>query len=331
MNATRNTHREAVSEPGCKHIAPSDDNFTARMRFHQSWYRRHVLGLPPGPNPSAAGALYGNMLCANDGAEGWNFVTGAVHTFAEARLARDPVHIEPERLRNNLLSSQPMCFNLFAPLALDLALATKLIKALPALAHIRRVTDVRLEYAPSPRSDFLNDGTSFDAWVEYERDDASLGFVGIETKLTEPFSMAHYAFDERYAKWMCGDGRWWVPGAETAFSDSSFNQLWRDHLLAFALRQQSARKYVESFCAVVAHPLDARLPEICDTYRQHLQPEGKTTLLSWPLDVLLNAWRPLAATREERFWVQSLRLRYLDMEASEAAWRHHSGFETTRT
>jgi hypothetical protein len=129
-------------ESNCKHIAPSDEQFTARMRFHQSWYRQHVLGLPPGPSPRADGALYGNMLCEKDGAAGWNFVTSAVHAFAEDCYAKDPTHIEPRRLRNNLLSSQPMCFNLFAPLALDLNLATQLVAALPGLEHITCVTAV---------------------------------------------------------------------------------------------------------------------------------------------------------------------------------------------
>jgi hypothetical protein len=30
----------------CRHVAPHDDAFTARMRFHQSWYRAAVLNLP---------------------------------------------------------------------------------------------------------------------------------------------------------------------------------------------------------------------------------------------------------------------------------------------
>lgn len=320
---------EATLETDCRHIAPSDDAFTARMRFHQSWYRRHVLGLPPGPNPNAAGALYGNILCEHDGVAGWNFVTGAIHTYAEDRLAKDPTHIEPHRLRNNLLSSQPLCFNLFVPLALDLTLTTKLVSTLPGLEHIKRVTAVKLEYAPTPRIEFLNDGTSFDAWVEYERMDGKLGFIGIETKLTEPFSNANYPFDARYARWMTKGDWWWQPGAETAFPNLTFNQLWRNHLLAFALQHKSPRNYAECYCAVVSHPLDAACPKAVTAYAAHLLPAGNKTLLSWPLNILLNTWRPLATTREEHFWIQALRLRYLDLEASEASWCQRPDREQT--
>ena len=51
---------------------------------------------------------------------------------------------------------------------------------------------VQIEYAPEPRSEFLSDRTAFDVLFEYERGSGGLGFVGIETKLTEPFSVQEY-------------------------------------------------------------------------------------------------------------------------------------------
>ena len=299
------------------------------MRYHQSWYRRYVLNLPPGPNPSAHRACYGNMLYEDDGMAGWNFVTSKVHQYAEARFSKDATHIEPGRLRNNLLSSQPMCFNLFASLALDLELATRLVSALPGLGHIKRVTAVELEYAPSPKKDYLNDGTSFDAWLEYEWGDNKKGFVAIETKLTEPFTVSQNPFDDRYAKWMTMDGWWWKPGSEASYSDVSFNQLWRNHLLAFALLHNTARTYSECFCAVVSHPLDTGCPGSISSYSEHLLPSGRESLLSWPLNSLIDTWQSLASNREERSWLQSLRLRYLELEASEAAWQQRSVGEKT--
>jgi hypothetical protein len=301
------------------------------MRFHQSWYRKYVLGLSPGPNPSAHGELYGNMLCEKDGNAGWNFITAEVHKYAEGRVASDPTHIEEKRLRNNLLSSQPMCFNLFAPLDLDRKLATRLIRALPGFGHVARVTDVKLEYAPSPKEDFLNDGTSFDAWVEYERrSDGALGFVAIETKLTEPFSQTHRDFSERYHRWKLDPAWWWSAGAEAHFSNNLYNQLWRNHLLAFALCHQKTRKYVECFCAVVSHPQDVSCLKAVADYGEHLLSEGKKTLLPWSLDTLVNTWLPLATTREESSWLQAFRLRYLDLEASEPAWQQQPATEGFR-
>ncbi len=311
---------ELTLETDCRHIAPSDNAFTARMRFHQSWVRRHVLGLPPGPNKSAHGQeTYGSVLRPEDGAAGWNFVSPAVHAFAEQRLAQDAVHIEPWRLRNNLLSSQPMCFNLFAPLALDLDLATRLLRKMPGIPQDAQVTRVELEYAPT-RAEMLNDGTSFDAWVEYERADGKRGFVAIETKLTEPFSQQHYPYSPRYQRWQSEPTWWWRHGAEAHFCDKQFNQIWRNHLLAFALRHQPDGPYSECVSVVVSHPMDSACTTAIAAYREHLLPDAPANLLHWPLDDLVARWTSAAQTPDETSWLQALNQRYLDLNASEPAW-----------
>jgi len=134
------------------------------MRFHQSWYRRHILNLSPGPNKAAGGKLYGNVLRDEDGQQGYNFINEAIHAFAEKRIQMNEGAVEPDRLRNNLLCSQPMCFNLFAPLDQDLELATLLVAALPQVPEGITVTAVRLEYAPLMET-HLSDRTAFDALI----------------------------------------------------------------------------------------------------------------------------------------------------------------------
>lgn len=291
------------------------------MRFHQSWYRKYILELPPGPNPNARGEIYGNLLRKEDGWAGKNFINKKIHNYAKERLAEDSLHIEPKRLRNNLLSSQPMCFNLFAPLALNLDLAQRLISGLPGFEDVAKITEVKLEYAP-PKETMLNDGTSFDAWIEYRRTDGKLGFIGIETKLTEPFSQASYDFDERYNRWLDNPEWWWVAGSEANFSNKAYNQLWRNHLLSFALQHQPENRYAESFSAVISHPLDNKCDDALEAYRMNLLPQGKANLLIWPLNDVINGWLAQPETKEEESWLQALRVRYLDIEASEAAWQH---------
>lgn len=55
--------------------------------------------------------------------------------------------IEERWLRTNLLSSQPLAFNLFAPLASDLALATRALR-LVFQELVRRVDEVSFEWRP---------------------------------------------------------------------------------------------------------------------------------------------------------------------------------------
>jgi hypothetical protein len=95
------------------------------MRFHQSWYRYHVLDLPAGL--SHGKERYGNYLEPADGAGGFNFLSDDIFTVAKEREQRNAGAVDADRLWRNLLSSQPMCFNLFAMLSRDLPLASKLV------------------------------------------------------------------------------------------------------------------------------------------------------------------------------------------------------------
>jgi hypothetical protein len=307
-------------KPDCCHIAPSDDVFTRRMRFHQSWYRRNVLKLPPGENPAARGKLYGNLLRPEDGLAGHNFLTPDIHAVVEQRLAADPTGLEANRLRCNMLSSQPMCFNLCAPLALDLKLATKLVAGLPGLPADLEVTGIRFEYAPDKAS-HLNDATAFDAFIEYTLPDQRRGFIGVETKLTEPFSQTSYAFVERYSKWRSIDGWWWRDGAETDFPKPHFNQLWRNHLLAFSMLRQAQPAYDEGYCAVLYHEGAQGCAPAIDAYRACVRPEAANTLLAWPLGDVVRRWGALVETPNQRAWLAKFRLRYLDLAASADAWQ----------
>jgi hypothetical protein len=320
-------------EPDCRHASPSvdgKDTFIARMRFHQSWYRHHVLGLEPGPNPHARGEVYGNMLREEDGAAGRNFLSADIFAHAQERFPATLGRKEIGRLYDNLLGSQTMCFNLFGPLrSAPFELAGPLLKRLPDVPQDLTVTSVQFEHAPE-KAKHLNDATSFDAFVEYTRPGGGIGFVGIETKLTEPFSRKHYDFAPRYARWQANPHWWWMPGAESAFSDVSFNQLWRNHLLAFAMLHQDTSTYSEGFCAVVYPRGDTSCVEALAVYRQHLLPGGKATLFEWPLEMVCDLWQAIVPASQPPEWLKGFRVRYLDLSASEEAWSAFRGRRARR-
>lgn len=191
----------------------ADDAFTARMRLHQSWYRGEVLGVECGVGPQASSkSRYGNFLSTSDGERGLNFLASAIFKLADQRQRELPKGIKRHRLLCNMLSSQPMAFNLFAPLALDQAQAPKLVSALID-QPVQQVDRVVFEYAPEPVADYLGDATAFDAFVEFTLVNGGRGFVGIETKLTEPFSRAPYPLAERplYQRWVRHPAAPWRP------------------------------------------------------------------------------------------------------------------------
>ncbi len=312
-----NTNSMAM-DTDCRHIAQSDNGFKARMRFHQSWYRHHILGLSPGTHTATKG-LYGNILREEDALSGSNFLTSDIADYVEQRIPNMPRNNNFSRLRCNLLSSQPMCFNLFARLAMDHELAARLMRTLPGLPDDLTVTDVVIEFAPDPAA-HLQDKTAFDAWVEYVRPNDIRGFIGIETKLTESFSATEYDFSERYAQWLTSSSWWWKPGSEEHFPDKKINQLWRNHLLAFSMLYQPDSSYDEAYGAVLYHDFDHACARSIAAYRPLLTHEAAGTLLDWPLSLVISRWRCAIKSDCEQEWLDDLNLRYCDLAASQAAW-----------
>ncbi len=309
----------SLLEPDCVHVWSKDNRFAARMRVHQSWYRQQVLGLPPGPHASARGALYGNILRESDGLDGANFLTTEIHAAAEARLIEGDGLIDALRLRRNMLGSQPLCFNLFAPLMNDLPLATRLLQCITGFPADAHVTSVLIEFAPH-RQSHLEDGSSFDAFVEYERPSGALGFLGIETKFIESFSNKRYELKRGYSRWMeCADW-WWQPGSEKNFPEPAYNQLWRNQLLVFAMLHQILPKYREGYCVVLYPSGDTDCSDGLSAYRRYLNPKGRATLLEWGLEGVIAKWQERVGEPSDCEWLDSLHLRYVDFVRSQAAW-----------
>ena len=285
----------------------SDNDFARRMRRHQSWYRDHVLKVPYGTGPRLRSHTpYGNMLTKQSAEAGLNFLTPGIFDLAKRRIAEGKGTVESFRLMRNMLSSQPMCFNLFGELALDHELATGLVRVLWG-KHIARVTGVHIEWAPEPAAEYLDDRTAFDAFIEYETMDEQAGFVGIETKLSEPFSVHGYDKPE-YRRWMTPDGPWRAAaGGEVAKQEH--NQLWRDHLLAWSLLRHPESKYAEGGLSVVYHPEDRRCREVIAGYRALLR--DAATFSSFDLAQVVAAWKPLAGP-----WLAKFEQRYLALARS---------------
>ncbi len=292
-----------------------DSPFTARMRLHQSWYRANVLRVPCGTGPSPTSQThYGNMLDDAAGATGLNFLTPQIFSVARGRIAQGS-GVEPFRCLHNMLSSQPMCFNLFGPLVDDLRLATRCITALLP-GEVGQVNEVRIEYAPSPADEYLGDRTSFDAFVAYTRPDGQPAFLGIETKLTEPFSPGEYDKPTYRLLTEC-DGSLWRREAWATMSSSEWNQLWRNHLLVEALGRHPSKPHGRRGRSVlVRHPGDPGVAAVVASYQSFLA-APHDTFCDWPLDVVVDAFARACESDEERAWIEAFRLRYLDLAASD--------------
>ncbi len=291
----------------------NDSAYVQRLRFHQSWYRRHRLDRA---YDTAKG--YGNYLCVADGDRGTNFLTEAIAAFAFTRLAEHRGAVTRSRLLCNMLSSQPMCFNLFAPLALNPDLARILVGSLVPGRPIDTVT-VAIE-AALPEN-LLQDRTAFDALITYESA-GQQGFIGVETKYSERFSpRSHRHAAATYAQWFDGHG-WWRTEARESLYAKEIQQLWRNHMLALALgtRQTHGSGELLVLYAPGDPHMDAALTRYQGCLSEHTSPPRAIAL-----DTLIAGWRTLAPDAATRAWLDAFAARYLALSPSEAEWqRYHA-------
>lgn len=153
------------------------NSFRARAEARQRRYRADVL--------QAHWDTHGHWLAADDATAGANFVVPEAHAAAVRR--RDERKGVAERTFENMLSSQAMCFNLFAPLAADSDLATAVLK--PLVSGLDRVRAITIEHTPAP--DVFGDqtgrgGVDCDLLIEARFVDGQDAVLVVETKFVEP-------------------------------------------------------------------------------------------------------------------------------------------------
>jgi hypothetical protein len=191
------------------------------------------------------------------------------------------------------------------------------------MANAAHISTSSYRAAAAPPSEYLNDHTAFDAFIEYITVDDQRGFLGIETKLTEPFSMKHYD-TPAYRRWMTGDGPW----REDAFGkvdEIQHNQLWRDHLLAIATLKHLESPYSRGRLMLLRHPDDEKCAEVSRNYQRLLR-SGEYTFVDMPLNRLMDFVDNVDQHGDHRDWLAAFRLRYLDLSASKEdfdAWNGH--------
>jgi len=177
--------------------------------------------------------------------------------------------ISEPRIWNNLLSSQPLCFNLFGELHFDLDLAAKFFRQLFP-NRLDRVAAVKFEYSPG-RGDtkYIGDHSAFDVFVEYTKGDKS-GFIGIEVKYAESLKeetkdKANKNFKEQYATLTNACGLF-KPDSVDFLRRPPLSQIWRDHLLCIATKQD----YDEGFFVFLFPSKNSHCQQGVDYYKQFL-------------------------------------------------------------
>lgn len=221
-------------------FVPADHRFKAAARFLQALWRED-RDLPIGThldraNPHRVRRL-GSRISLAAGRTGANFMTPAIAAVAARALAyREPgAAYDISRLRTNLLSSQPLAFNLFGPLADDLALATRFMAELfPGV--LAQVTDILFEHSPGrgdPR--FTADRTAFDVVIRGRTPTGARMLICIEMKYSEAGHDAAPPLHPRHTEIARASSGLFVNPDDPTLTGSACQQLYRQHCLAAAM------------------------------------------------------------------------------------------------
>lgn len=258
-----------------------DSRFVAKCRLLQSIYREES-GLAIKPYKGRDGVHYYGNYIENGEITGANFLEDYIFEYAKKRVRNKQKYetIESDRLFNNLLSSQPMAFNLFYPLMKMLKdspeEATMAIrKALP-MFPIHKVTDVDLEFIPEDHMDLTGDKSAMDAIIRFESSDGKSGFIAIETKYSENLGCNEASGKskniERIKQLKC-----FKPDIEERINDIKLTQIYRNFLLSECYGKKiNAKSY-----SIVLAPKDhtstdkevkSLTEELCEEYRGKIQP-----------------------------------------------------------
>lgn len=294
---------------------PASDSLRARRaRIHQGWWRAFVLNLAPGLNPITKLEPVCSRL-PSDGDEKANFISTEIGSLA-LKVAQDHNDspeksgiIEIDRLKTNLLSSQPLCFNFFGLIALDKELGLKVIKTF--YPEVEEFHGVLFEYAPSPKQKFTNDNSAFDVAIEVSIG-GKKGLIGFECKYTESFSEKEY--DQPRYREIFAASKVFVLGYE-ALKASRFNQLFRNQLIAESIIQDSKCKYKFVKTALFCAPDDEKAKATATEFAKGLTAEFKT------IDFMeyITAIQRQDISSEQRHLSMILWARYLAYELSAAA------------
>lgn len=221
-----------------KCLVPTDTRFRAAARLQQSLWRQD-RDLPIGAYVDAIGkrVKLGSRITEAAGREGANFLSPEIAALVrrECTYRELGALIEVDRLRTNLLSSMPMCFNLLAPLKMDLRQATRFMAELfPGL--MSEVRAIRFEHSPGRGKDsYTSDYSAFDVAIYGLSPAGKRVLVAVEVKYSESGNEAvPTRISERQLAITATSGLYADPDDPALFAPA-FQQMTRENNLAQSL------------------------------------------------------------------------------------------------
>lgn len=257
-------------------------------------------------------------MIANGENTGRNFVNDFTFEYAKQRIAgKKNETIDEYRLFNNLLSSQPMAFNLFCPLIQMLKegkdeLATRIVQSTFPDFNIGQVTEIELEYLHTDVENYLNDRTAMDAIIRYTDTEGLSRFIAIETKYTDVLGTNSATHTDKQ-KALIKELGFFKPESEAALlnDEKSISQIYRNFLLSECYR---IKEPAHECYSIVLSPKDhPTTEEEVSSLQQELKPEYQYKIQAVSLEDFVERILKVCPSEESKpfIWFKN---RYLNFE-----------------
>ncbi len=293
--------------------------FLKKARLHQSKYRLEELKLLEYDE-------YGSYLSKNDAENGKNFYRNDLgeDVFKIFDAGKDSVSVKgrfpnfSKPLYQNMLRSAHIPFNMFIPLDKDKEYFKKIFNEIIG-DKIKSIDLLKIEYVPE--ENYLNDDTSFDAYIEYTRTDGNKCIIGIEVKYTEREYKLSEKKDKKQIQEINNPESIYYKVTEKSdtyekdcigkLKEDNYRQIWRNHILGESIRQKDNDKFKDFISLTIYPEGNKHFGEMSKEYVKFLKNDSKYKCQFLTYEKLFELLDKYCPNEQYKHWIDYMRERYI--------------------
>ncbi|OCW92361.1 hypothetical protein A9168_16420 [Macellibacteroides sp. HH-ZS] len=217
--------------------------------------------------------------------------------------------IQEPRIWTNLLSSQPMAFNMFGELVENLDLCKKTFEELYPEREINEILRIEFEYSPERKSGkYTNDNSAFDVFIEYMNNRDEKCFFGIEVKYAENLNDKPSSHKNEYEV-VADKSMIFRKESIDSLKEKPIQQIWRDHLLALSMFMKSNDYKIGDF--IYLYPSENKNCRIgIEKYKETFKESVESYFKPLTLEKLVGVVKKYCADN----WINEFENRYLNFD-----------------